>query len=522
MIERDLPAPDLRVLVLTSTDLEGDLASSILAAAGVESETFSTMDGLLDRMREGAAAIFLSEESAVSGKAGLLTFLEQQPPWSDLPILVLSDHASSENLSALEALGNVTLLETPMRAARLTNAAKTALRARNCQYELHGYGEALARTEETLQAVDLRADDFLATLGHELRNPLSSILTGLELIRLAGVTQPSARRATAVIERQVNRLSRLIDDLLEVSRITRGVVDVQKELIDLGTVLTAAIEATRGVLDASCHHLDVDLPEQPLIVTGDAVRLTQVFANLLNNAAKYTNAGGQISISAHDERGVAVVTVRDNGIGIEPHLLSSVFEMFTQVDRAHRRMQGGLGIGLTFVRSLVRMHGGTVEARSEGSGTGADFVVRLPLVAARAIAATSAFPIKDFPARRILVVDDNRDASDSLGELLEALGATVCVTHSGEEALAALDFFKPDTVLLDIGMPDMDGYEVARQIRSHPRHRHLLIVALTGWGQDEDRRRSKAAGVDHHLVKPPDIHTLRALLERRKVQRIHA
>jgi CheY-like chemotaxis protein len=293
-------------------------------------------------------------------------------------------------------------------------------------------------------------------------------------------------------------------------------------MIDLRDVLNAAIEATRPVLAAAGHRLDVDLPDDPLMLVGDTDRLTQVFANLLNNAAKYTNGAGRIALTAQREPGHAVVRVHDDGVGIEPRMLSAIFDKFTQVDRHHRRTQGGLGIGLTLVRSLVMLHGGTVEAVSQGPNTGADFIVSLPVVEERTLRRSDGHATNNFPARRILVVDDNHDASDSLGTLLEALGATPCVAHSGSEALDALDLFKPDAMLLDIGMPGMDGYEVARQIRSNPRHRHLFIVALTGWGQDDDRRRSKDAGIDHHLVKPPDIPTLRTLLERRKAQRHHA
>ncbi len=245
---------------------------------------------------------------------------------------------------------------------------------------------------------------------------------------------------------------------------------------------------------------------------GDSVRLTQVFANLLNNSAKYTRPGGQIGVSLRKEGGRAVVSVRDNGIGIPAELLGSVFEMFTQVDRSSRQAQGGLGIGLTLVRSLVTMHGGTVEARSEGPGRGSEFLVALPVIEVRIAGAREAPAQKYFPQRRILIVDDNVDAADTLGDLLVILGATVEVVHDGPAALDALDAFKPDAVLLDIGMPEMDGYEVARRIRALPAHRHILLVALTGWGQEHDQRRSRAAGFDHHVVKPPDVQRLRELL----------
>jgi CheY-like chemotaxis protein len=264
-------------------------------------------------------------------------------------------------------------------------------------------------------------------------------------------------------------------------------------------------------LDAAEHELCIQLPEEPVIVSGDAVRLTQVLANLLTNAAKYTNTGGRITVGVEKRGGRAVVSVRDNGIGIAADQLHSVFEMFTQVDRSNRRAQGGLGIGLTLVKSLVAMHGGRVEARSEGLGHGSEFVVELP-IAHETPKQSSLPPPRDFPRRRVLVVDDNRDAAEMLGQLLGALGAVVSLAFNGKDALDALTAFRPDCVLLDIGMPGMDGYEVARRIRSSADGQHVLLVALTGWGQEHDQLRSRAAGFDHHVVKPPDIDKLRDLV----------
>jgi CheY-like chemotaxis protein/two-component sensor histidine kinase len=369
------------------------------------------------------------------------------------------------------------------------------------------------KNEQALRTADRRKDEFLATLGHELRNPLAPILNSLEIMKLAGAfEQPRTRQAGVVMERQIRHLNRLVDDLMEVSRITRGVIEVKKEPLDLTAIVKAAIETSRPVLDNLRHELLTVFDPEPMFVTGDPVRLTQVFANLLNNAAKYTNHGGHITVTTRRERGEAVVTVKDDGIGIAPALLSNVFDMFMQVDRSTRRSQGGLGIGLTLVRSLVGMHGGTVEARSEGPGLGSEFTVRLPAMAAQQIANAPRRLVEPLPARRILIVDDSRDGGESLAMLLRVLGAEIALAHSGRQALECVDSFKPDVVLLDIGMPGMDGYEVARRIRSNPNNRHISLIALTGWGQDEDRRRSVAAGFDHHLVKPADIDQLRQLL----------
>jgi CheY-like chemotaxis protein len=320
---------------------------------------------------------------------------------------------------------------------------------------------------------------------------------------------------TEVMERQITHLVRLVDDLLEVSRITRGVIDVHREPVDLGALLRSAVETTRQMFESARHRLTVDLPDAPMMISGDAVRLTQVFSNLLTNAAKYTDAGGRVSLVARRRHGQAVVSVRDNGIGISATHLKSVFEMFMQVDRSNRRAQGGLGIGLTLVRSLVQMHGGSVEAHSAGLGKGSEFVVTLPVIDSGAANDTRAdTPLPEFAERRILVVDDNRDAADTLAMLLETLGADVDVAYGGQMALDKLARFAPDTVLLDIGMPEIDGYEVARRIRLEPRYERVMLVALTGWGQDQDYRLSQTAGFDHHLVKPPDIDELRTALAR--------
>jgi CheY-like chemotaxis protein len=391
-------------------------------------------------------------------------------------------------------------------------AVRTALRARERQYQIREHLEQRSRAEELLRLADRRKDEFLATLGHELRNPLAPLLTAVQLLKTSGSDGAVVSRVRPVMERQISHLVRLVDDLLEVSRITRGLIEVQREPVDLAFVLHSAIDTSRPALDAAGHQLTVDLPPEPIIVHGDSVRLTQVFANLLNNSAKYTRPGGQIGLSLRKEGSRAVVSVRDNGIGIPADLLGSVFEMFTQVDRSSRQAQGGLGIGLTLVRSLVTMHGGTVEARSEGPGRGSEFITVLPVIAVGIARAQEAPTQGFFPQRRILIVDDNVDAADTLGDLLIVLGATVEVVHDGRNALDALEAFKPDAVLLDIGMPDMDGYEVARRIRAIPAQRHILLVALTGWGQEHDQRRSRAAGFDHHVVKPPDVQRLRELL----------
>jgi CheY-like chemotaxis protein/two-component sensor histidine kinase len=319
-------------------------------------------------------------------------------------------------------------------------------------------------------------------------------------------------QTTAIMERQIHHLIRLVDDLLEVSRITRGLIDIQREPLDLGAILQSVVDTSRPFMDASRHELTLELPGDQICVTGDVVRLTQVFSNLLTNAAKYTNPGGRIRVSLEDDGGTARVRVSDNGIGLAPEQLTTIFDMFTQVDRSNRRAQGGLGIGLTLVRSLIKLHGGEVEAKSPGPGLGSEFVVTLPIRIAEPSYKAVPASISPLPSKRVLVVDDNEDAAKTLGDLLSTLGAEVRVVNNGISALEAAESFHPNAVLLDIGMPDMDGYEVARRLRSMPSQANTLLIALTGWGQDQDRRHSRAAGFDHHVVKPPDLPRLIQLI----------
>jgi len=509
-------ARDSRILCMAPTARDGEITCELLRGAGIAAELCKDLYALVHELNQGAAATLIAEEHLSSVlKAPLSAWLARQPPWSDLPILILTRPGadSPESAEAWRTLGNVTLLERPTRVTTLLSAAQTAIRARSRQYQIRGHLTERLKNEQALRSADRRKDEFLATLGHELRNPLAPILNSLEILKLSGAFDDEhTRQACAVMERQVHHLNRLVDDLLEVSRITRGIIEVKKEPLDVAALVRAAVETSRPVLDNLRHELAVDLATEPMCVAGDPVRLTQVFANLLNNAAKYTNHGGRITVLTRQENGEAVITVRDNGIGIAPALLSQVFDMFMQVDRSTRRSQGGLGIGLTLVRSLVGMHGGTVEAKSDGSGLGSEFTVRLPLLVNAPVSSGESRHIEPIPARRILIVDDSRDGGESLAMLLRVLGAEVALAHSGRNALECVDTFRPDVVVLDIGMPGMDGYEVARRIRSNPENRHISLIALTGWGQEEDRKRSVAAGFNHHLVKPADIEQLRQLL----------
>ncbi|WP_198119996.1 hybrid sensor histidine kinase/response regulator [Massilia rhizosphaerae] len=367
--------------------------------------------------------------------------------------------------------------------------------------------------EQALKETDRRKDDFLAVLAHELRNPLAPISNAVHLLR----HPDGRRRADRLVEmlgRQVRQMIKLVDDLLEISRITRDKIELHRQPLLLADVVQGAVETSRPLIDQHRHHLDVRLPDEALTLHADSVRLTQVLANLLNNAAKYTDAGGRIELAARRDGDDVEIAVRDNGIGIPPANLPDVFDMFTQAHRAAGRGEGGLGIGLAMVRSLVQMHGGTVEARSAGPGQGSEFVVRLPLAdrhdaAGDAGTAAHAAPLA---GPRILVVDDNQDAADTLAMLLEADGARARAVYDGQSALAAMPGLRPHAVLLDLGMPGMDGLEVARRIRADPAWSGVRLVALTGWGQASDRERTRGAGFDFHLTKPVDLGVLRAWL----------
>ena len=365
-------------------------------------------------------------------------------------------------------------------------------------------------TAKALQEADRRKDEFLALLAHELRNPLAPLRTGLQLLALTKDSPEAAERTREMMQRQVTYMVRLIDDLLDVSRIARGKLELRLEVRDLRDIIKSAIETSAPVLQVGRHELICSIPEQSFPVKADPVRLSQVFANLLNNAARCTPRGGKIQLSAHAEDGQVVVAVSDNGVGIPRDMLERVFEPFQQIESRDRPSHGGLGLGLSLARSLVELQDGSVVAESAGEGQGASFTVRLPLVptndASDRSGEESAPNVER--SRRVLVVDDNRDAADSLAELLHAIGHEVQTAYDGSAALDAAKAFDPDVVLLDIGMPKMNGYEVAGRLQATNRTRHPIIVALTGYGQEADRGRSRAAGIRHHLVKPVEVEAL--------------
>jgi PAS domain S-box-containing protein len=373
------------------------------------------------------------------------------------------------------------------------------------------------RTEIALRNADRRKDEFLATLAHELRNPLAPISMGLELLNMSDDDPEAAEDIRLMMQRQTRHMVRLIDDLLDVSRITRGKLELRRSYVEMEEIIRNAVDATRPLFDDAQHRLDVRLPAKRLLLYADANRLTQVFTNLLNNAAKYTPREGQIELKAEFNGSDVFVTVSDTGIGIPADKLDSVFEMFTQINSSSESGHAGLGIGLTLVKRLVEMHSGKVEVQSRGRNLGTSFQVRLPALPYPSVSENSStsdgLSRQSAARRRVLVVDDNPDALDSLSRLVTKMGNDVCKARDGLEALEAAEQFQPDIVLMDLGMPNMNGYEAARSIRQQPWGRDLMLVATTGWGQEEDRRRTAEAGFDHHLVKPIQAAVLCDLLD---------
>ncbi|HVF63921.1 MAG TPA: ATP-binding protein [Casimicrobiaceae bacterium] len=386
--------------------------------------------------------------------------------------------------------------------------------------DLARHVDELERLHAQLSEVDARKDVFLATLAHELRNPLTPIRNAMHVIRLAGDNRAAVAATRGMVERQLSQLTRLVDDLLDVSRISRSHIELRKERVELQAVVREAIETESALIDHYGHKLDVAMPGNPLFVIADSARLVQIVSNLLNNAAKYTPPGGRIRVAVEPREGMLAVTVRDNGIGLPPDMLKTVFEMFTQVDTSLDKSRGGLGVGLALVKRLVEMHSGKVKAKSDGPGQGSAFIVTLPAADGAAIrGATDALDLPPMrreatrgEKRRILVVDDNVDLAASLAMMLEMLGHDVRIVHDGPAAIATVPDYAPDLVFLDIGMPRMNGFETCRRIREEKNGREAVIVALSGWGQEQDKERSRDAGMDLHLTKPFDPALLETML----------
>jgi signal transduction histidine kinase len=506
-----------RILLLAPTKKDAAAAGKLFASAGLTLTLCEDIAEVCSQMRRGAALAILPDEAILGDTEGCLSrLLGGQPPWSDFPLIVLTPPKQIQAAARqLESVGHMTLVRRPIEIHALASLVRTALRDRRRQYAMRA---ALVEREEQARALreaDRHKDEFLAMLAHELRNPLAAVNNAVTVLKLSP-DEGSRNWASDVVERQVRQLARLIDDLLDVSRITSGKIRLRKEFVDASTVLDQAIESARPLIDERRHTLTVSFERDELPLYVDTTRVEQIVLNLLTNAAKYTEDGGTIQLTAWREGQRVAISVRDNGMGIPPEKLPEMFRLFSQGDRSLARSEGGLGIGLTVVRKLAEMHSGSIEARSDGPGRGSEFVVRLPLArkpgATKPEARREQFTVGK--GSRILVVDDNADTALGMVRLLSMLGNEAIAAHNGPEALELARTFRPDFVLLDIGLPGMDGYQVASALREEEAHKDTVIIAISGYGQEEDRRRSQAAGFDHHLVKPVDFDSLVSLIGR--------
>jgi signal transduction histidine kinase/ActR/RegA family two-component response regulator len=508
-------ALDQRVLLLTPTRRDAETSRDLLAGRGIETRICQSLDELCSEAERGAGALLVTQESIFSSRNECLhRLVRTQPPWSDLPLIVLTPAGvqSPTEVAALGAVGNMLIMQRPIQVATLISTVQTALRDRARQYLVRDYLQELEAYAAALREADRRKDEFLAVLAHELRNPLAPLRTGIDLLMLE--ERASEDDLIPMMARQTSHMVRLIDDLLDLSRISRGKLTLRMASVGLDDVIKSAVEATRSQIEAAEHRLHLAL-DSGLVVMGDPVRLTQIVSNLLSNAAKYTEPGGEIRVTCEQREGIGIIRVRDTGLGIPEEMLSRVFEMFAQVDSSLGRAGGGLGIGLSLVKQLVEMHNGRIWVTSRGLGQGSEFTVELPLLAAQP-QGSSAPAASEYEGRplNVVVADDNVDAAQSLAMLLKKQGHSVYVVHDGQQAVRAVCEQHPDLAILDIGMPVLTGYEAASRIRRELGPRDgVFLAALTGWGQEEDRRRALEAGFNDHVVKPLEASRLNSLLE---------
>jgi two-component system, sensor histidine kinase len=494
-------AGDYRVLLLPPTRRDGQVASSLLQRAGISCVLCEASTELAEQIDRGVGAVILTDAIAADpGFKRVTAALGRQPSWSDVPSILLSrtDQESAATTRLIATLPNVTILDRPTSTRTLLSAVQAAIRGRRRQYQIRDQLDALRHAEESLRNADRRKDEFLAMLAHELRNPLAPIRAAIELLTRSTPPGHRTRTTAELVNRQVAHLTRLVDDLLDVSRITQGRIHLQRRPLALSSIIAEAIESVEPALRERRHVLTQSVSSQAVYVYGDSARLVQCVSNLLTNAVKYTDASGNIQVELRCEQDNAVIAVSDNGIGISEELLPRIFDLFVQSDRSLDRAQGGLG-----------MHGGHVRVASAGPGKGATFEIYLPRVPAPK-EALQLRPHAIISPKRILVVDDNSDAANSLAELLRLDGHETEAVYSAQAAIQHAVSFGPDVVLLDIGLPEMDGYQVAQHIRQAAHG--IRIIALTGYGRTEDMLRARAVGFDAHMVKPVDFDALERVI----------
>jgi signal transduction histidine kinase len=525
------PSTEKRVVVLAPSGYDASVLCRVLEDAGVETTACETAAQLCRRVGEGAAAAIVADEALTDeAERCLVSMLADQPEWSDFPLIVMTTRHEETGrvwslLERLNGSAHPLLLERPVSRATLVRAVRAVLQSRTRQYQIRDQiaererleNELLLKVEELAES-DRRKDGFLAVLGHELRSPLAAIVNGIQVLPMLGGLNQRAEEVCELLGRQAKLMTHLIDDLLDLSRIGRGSVRLRIERIDLVDLIREVAEEHQAACEESTLKLDLELPER-LPVDGDPTRLRQILGNLLHNACKFTDPGGRVSIAARSdrERQIAIIEVRDTGIGMSEESLARLFEPFSQVEASLERSRGGLGLGLALVRGLVELHRGTVSAHSTGIGKGSEFIVTLPL-GNEEIAAHdgSAAEVRPSSRRvfRILLVEDFEPIARIFSLILKQLGNDdVEIARSAAEALDRIPVFRPEIVVSDISMPGIDGYELARRIRCDAEWSALILVALTGYGQTEDRERAREAGFDYYLVKPADIEQMQALLD---------
>ncbi|HEV7817099.1 MAG TPA: response regulator [Janthinobacterium sp.] len=498
-----------RILIYAPTGQDGALTAKVLSMAAIASHVCRCAGELGRQLGLGAGGVVTVEEALPSGGfKALAEYVACQPGWSDLPIILLT-HRGTDSLSvhhAVSSLGNLTLLERPVHTLTLITSVHAILRARSKQY--------LVREAER------RKDEFLASLGHELRNPLAPIKTSVSLLSHLYPDSAPVGKIRDVVERQVTHLTRLVDDLLDVARITSGKIELRRDDIRFSAVIGHVGELCAQPAANKRIHIDFDLPQQDAVLHADYARVVQILANILSNAVKFTPFGGHIEVHAWVDAGQLCVSIKDSGIGLDAEEIPRIFTMFEQSKTVTGHISSGLGIGLSLSRQFAEMHGGSVDAYSDGPGLGSEFLIRLPLLELRQDGAAA--PAVQAQAQacaakcsHVLVVDDNRDAADSLKALFQMDGYDVATAYDGYAALAALEKQMPELIVMDLGMPGMDGYEAARLIRERADAQRILMIALTGWGQTDARSRTLDAGFDHHLIKPVDFNDIIGLVNAR-------
>lgn len=496
-----------RVLIYAPTGQDAVLASKMLTLANVDNLVTDTVQQLAEELLIGVGAVLTVEEALSSGGLKVIgEFIQRQPNWSDLPIVLLT-HRGPDSLSvrqAITSLGNVTLLERPVRTLTLITSLQSVLRAREKQYQV--------------RETDRRKDEFLASLGHELRNPLAPIRTSMGVLNHLYPDQAPVKKVSDVIERQVVHLTRLVDDLLDVARINSGKIELQRDYTTFAAIIGHVTELCAAAAAAKRIKIDYVVPAEDVVLHADYARVVQIVANIVSNAVKFTPPDGYISVRALVENDCLKIYIKDTGIGLEPAAIDRIFAMFEQSRPPSGQIASGLGIGLSLSRQFAEMHGGSVAASSEGLGKGSEFTVSLPVVSQSSPEGPAAVPEtmgKSDQRPKVLVVDDNRDAADSLQALFEMENCNVATAYDGFEAVQAVEQAMPDMIVMDLGMPSMDGYEAARRIRRQPGSQSVLMIALTGWGQSDARQRTIDAGFDHHLIKPVNFDEIKRLAEGR-------